>query len=246
MTQFDLPSLTTPPGQSTPPAQPTQARRSAPRRRLSPGTVLLVAILTPIALVTLLGLERFPLLPDSLNNGVGAISQVLIQLVTIIGAVALIIGILNLLLVNVRNLRRNIYGIFTLLTALGIIVLHILERANIFTVKDANVTMTLMDVVQVAIESALSGLLFFFLVFAAYRMMRRRVTFWNVLFIASLVLVLISYNPIFKIDLLVRFQEWLLRVPVGAGTRGLLIGIAIGTVTVGVRVLIGQDRTLRE
>jgi hypothetical protein len=37
-----------------------------------------------------------------------------------------------------------------------------------------------------------------------------------------------------------------LTVPVNAGTRGLLLGVAIGVVAVGVRVLIGQDRTFRE
>ncbi|MCZ2098096.1 MAG: hypothetical protein LC121_17870 [Anaerolineae bacterium] len=41
-------------------------------------------------------------------------------------------------------------------------------------------------------------------------------------------------------------RQWLLAVPVSAGARGILLGIALATVVTGVRVLIGQDRSYRE
>ena len=37
-----------------------------------------------------------------------------------------------------------------------------------------------------------------------------------------------------------------MRVPASAGTRGLLIGVSLGTLIVGVRVLLGQDRSFRD
>jgi len=37
--------------------------------------------------------------------------------------------------------------------------------------------------------------------------------------------------------------DWLVTVPVGAGARGILLGIALATLVVGLRVVIGQDRT---
>jgi len=76
-------------------------------------------------------------------------------------------------------------------------------------------------------------------------MMRRRVTIWSAIFLATLVIVLIG-NVLPSGSILFSLREWILRVPVGAGTRGLLIGIAIGTIIVGVRVLVGQDRLFRE
>lgn len=224
----------------------------APRRRIRWGAILLAAIAIPLALVTLLGLERLPLLPDAVNDGIAVISQSLIQLLAIVGALAVVIGVLNLTGVHLRNLRRmpnGLYSMVTLATMLFIIALHVLERTGALRAGDSDaplIGLTVMDTLQVAVESALAGVLFFFLVFAAFRIMRRGVTVWNVLFLAALVVVLIGYSPLSGMEFLANVREWVLSVPVNAGVRGLLIGIAIGTVTVGVRLLIGQDRTFRE
>jgi hypothetical protein len=227
-----------------------------PTRTRNPlGTILLMLVALPLALITLLGLAPLPVFPDSINGPLIQISQGLVQIVTIVGAIAVIVGILNLLGVHMSKLptRQGLYSAITIITFLAVLVIHLVERFGIFKVSlpagvvsdTPLISLTLIDVVQVVIETALSGMLFFFLVFAAYRLMRRNVTAWSLLFVATLVIILIGFiQP--SGTLLANLREWMLRVPVSAGTRGLLIGIAIGTVTVGVRVLIGQDRLFRE
>jgi hypothetical protein len=37
-------------------------------------------------------------------------------------------------------------------------------------------------------------------------------------------------------------RDWLVAVPATGGTRGILIGVALGALTVGIRVLIGRDQ----
>lgn len=232
-------------------ANPT-ANPNRPRRRVRLGAALLAALGIGVALVTLLGLEAAPLIPAEASNGLASLSQILVQIVTIVGALAVVLGILNLLNVHVRQVRqfpRGIYSAVMLITLVVVVVLRILERTASLQVGDSDVpivTLTLMDALQVVVESALAGLLFFFLVFAAYRLMRRRATIWNYLFVAALVLVLFGYSPLSGLEFLTPIRDWLLAVPVNAGTRGLLIGVAIGTVTVGIRLLIGRDRTFRE
>jgi len=230
--------------------------RTTPRRRTSFATVLLAAVTIATALITLVGLAPLPFLPDGLKVSIGGTSQILVQLVTITGALAVIVGVFNLLGVHLRKIRRRsgaFYSLITILTLLTIVVLHALERFGVLKVglsagsapDTPLLTLKLMDTLQVTIESALSGLLFFFLVYSAYRLMRRRVTIWGLLFVATLILVLIGYTQP-PGTLLYSIREWILNVPVIAGTRGLLIGIAIGTVIIGARVLIGQDRLFRE
>lgn len=218
-------------------------------RRISPSAILLAAIAIPLALVTLFALAPFPGLPD-----LSSTSDVIVQIVTVAGAIAVIIGILNLLAVHMRKLARmqsasGIYSGIALLTFVVVLVLHFLEARGILSIGGATgqpvLSLRLMDVLQVVIESALAGLMFFFLVYSAYRMMRRRVSIWGVIFILSLLIVLLGY-VLPSGSILATVRDWFLRVPVAAGTRGLLIGIAIGTVAVGVRVLIGQDRVFRE
>jgi hypothetical protein len=104
----------------------------------------------------------------------------------------------------------------------------------------------LLETVQVSVESALAGLIVFALVYGAYRMMRRRVTWSAVLFTLALLIILIGALPLPQVGWLTQLRGWLLAVPVSAGARGILLGIALATVVTGVRVLIGQDRSYRE
>ncbi len=226
----------------------------ANRRQSRLGNAILAATAISFALITLFSLEPLPFLPDALRTAATDAGQMLILLVGVIGALAVILGVLNLLGVHLRKLggggAQAAYSAIIILSLIFVVVLHLLERLGILAVRGGPpdtplVSLTLMDALQVTIESALAGLLFFFLVFAAYRLLRRRVNAWGMLFIVTLVIVLIGYAQQSE-TLLYRFREWLLNVPVSAGTRGLLIGIAIGTVVIGARVLIGQDRIFRE
>ncbi len=223
-----------------------------PRRRLRLGAALLAALTIGIALITLLGLEPAAPLPAALNANLGTLSQLLIQLVAVIGAVALLLGVLNLTRVHAAQLRkfpRGIYSLILLITLFGVVLLRALERGGVLRVGTGDapsVSLTVLDAAQVAVESALAGLIFFALVYSAFRLMRNRVTLWNALFIGALIIVLLGFSPLGGATFLPSVREWLLSVPVNAGTRGLLIGIAIGVVVVGVRVLIGRDRTFRE
>lgn len=239
--------------------QAKQAARQnrAPRRRLNLSAVLLGAFATVLALLTLLGLAPLPVVPAAFNNTLSQISTLLIRMVTVVGAIAVVIGVFNLLNVNVNKLtsrtRGALYSFFTLFAFLLVIGVHAADRAGLlngWTPGRAGdspiVSLTLMDALQVAIESALGGVLFFSLVYAAFRMLRRRVSAWNILFLIALLIVLIGYIPMTNLGFVAGIRDWLLAVPVSAGTRGLLIGVALGTVIVGIRLLIGQDRSFRE
>ncbi len=229
-----------------------------PRRRFSLAAVVLGALATVLALITLLGLAPFPALPDTANLILGQLSSLLIQLVTVVGAIAVIVGVLNLLSVNLKKVttgeRGFPYSIATILAAVLVVALHLADRAGLLKVLEPGrttadsplVSLTVMDAVQVTIESALAGLLVFFLVYAAYRMMRRRVTIWSILFVLTLLIVLMGYIPLANLSFLTLIRDWVLRVPVSAGTSGILIGVALGTLVVGVRLLLGQDRSFRD
>jgi len=104
----------------------------------------------------------------------------------------------------------------------------------------------LLETVEVSVESALAGLVVFALVWGAYRMMRRRITWASVLFTIVLLIILVGALPLPQTSALIGVRSWLLAVPVSAGARGILLGIALATVVTGVRVLIGQDRSYRE
>jgi hypothetical protein len=157
-------------------------------------------------------------------------------------AIGVLIGLLNLLGVHFGRIRRRErqwgYSLIVIVAAAAVIGLWLLN------VDDVN--RLLLEDVQVAIESALAGLVLFALVYGAYRIMSRRVSWGNFLFILSLLVILIGALPLRETAFIADVRAWLLAVPVSAGARGILLGIALATVVTGVRVLIGQDRAYRE
>lgn len=179
------------------------------------------------------------------------LTDLLLQLVVITVGVTILIGILNLLTVHGRRIagaRRGWpYSIILVLSALAVIGLTIAERLNLLSGEPSPSTI-LLETVQVSLESALAALLLFTLVYGAYRLMYRRVTWTNLLFTLVLLVALLGALPLpgAGLSLLAAARDWLMAVPVSAGARGILLGIALATVVTGVRLLVGQDRSYRD
>ncbi|MBK8024560.1 MAG: hypothetical protein IPK19_24810 [Chloroflexi bacterium] len=170
------------------------------------------------------------------------LTQNLLQIAVITVAMAILMGVLNLIGVHGQRLvqrRRGWYYSLALLAAFFIVIALWLSGQN-----ESN--RLLLDTVQVSIEASLGALVFFALVFGAYRLMRRRVTVSGMLFTVVVIIVLVGALPLASVAPVAAVRDWLLTVPASAGARGLLIGIALATVVTGVRVLTGQERSLRE
>ncbi len=199
------------------------------------GSMLATAIAIGFGLVTVWGLLAG-------SGAVFNLSAILLQLVMITIAVTILLGILNLFSVHLRKIGQRsggwVYSFVVIVSAAAVLVLWVLGR------RDAH--QVLLENVQVSIESALAGLIVFALVYGAYRMMRRRVTWSAVLFTLALLVILVGALPLPEVTGLAQFRAWLLAIPVSAGARGILLGIALATVVTSVRVLIGQDRSYRE
>jgi hypothetical protein len=198
-----------------------------------------------VGLVTLVGLV-------SLSGTTPATLSILgIRLVAVVAALAVLMGILNLIGVHMGRVVRSDHGwpysIVALIGMLAVIVLRVLDREDVWSgdLKGEQMSQRVFESVQVSLESALAAMLVFFLVYAAYRLMRRDVTIWRVVFGATVIIVLLGWIPLDNTGALADVRNWLVEVPVSAGARGILIGVALGTVTVGVRVLVGQDRSFR-
>lgn len=165
----------------------------------------------------------------------------------ILAAVASVIGVFNLLSVHWNRLRKgktgSFYSLIVLLGFLATLVIGFLAifggAANFTTIYDQWITQ-----IQFAAESTLMALLSITLAFASIRLLQRRLSLLAVTFVISaLVFLVLNFgyltagnNPdINNIALAIN------RLPV-AGARGILIGVALGSLTMGLRILFGADR----
>lgn len=198
--------------------------------------LLISAITISFGLLTLVGL-----LGGESSGVIYQISLTFLQIASITVAITVIIGIYNLVNVHARRVITRKHGMLYSAVMLASFILVIF----LWLTDRNDVNLVLLDSVQVPIEAGLAALVLFALVYGAYRLMRRGVTWTGLLFTVVLLIVLLGALPT-EPNALREIRAWLLEVPVNAGQRGILLGIALATLITGIRVITGQDRSIRE
>lgn len=209
------------------------------------GSILFTALSIGVGLITLAGLigvgnlGAFSTFVE--NSGIRTLTALLIQLAGVIAAVAVLVGVVNLLGVHIRRVRQRGQAVYSVVLVLSFV---IVVGFSILPYGDER--RAALDGVQVALETAFSGLVLFSLVYGAVTISNRRPSWSSVLFVLTVIVVLVGSLPLGQSEPFARVIEWLNAVPVDAGSRAMLLGIALATVVAGVRVLIGQGRTTGE
>lgn len=181
-------------------------------------------------LATLAGLLFFPALGDTILGWAAFLA-----------AVTLFLGIFNLLAVHARRgARGNVYSIVLVFSILAVFALAITDRVGL---TEEGVGQAFSQI-QVPLEAAVSSLLAFFLLFAGARILRRRRSWWSILFVLSALLFLLTQGPLPTpiASLLQPARAIFDSVLVTAGMRGLLLGVALGVITLSLRLLAGVER----
>jgi hypothetical protein len=176
------------------------------------------------------------------NSTLEFVRSLFLQWSVVLFAVALLVGVMNLVVVHARRItsqeRNRGYSLLLVVSFLATILVALL------TGPTSQMSLLVFNSIQVPIESSLMAILSVILIYAAARMIRRRMNLYTVLFLATVLLVLVGTAPLPFVDvpILQDIRNWLARGLAVAGARGLLLGVALGTVATGLRVLMGADR----
>ncbi len=83
------------------------------------------------------------------------------------------------------------------------------------------------------------------LAYAAVRLFSRRMSVFTLIFLGTVLLVLVGMItlPFMPLPILNDLRSWITQVLAIGGARGILLGVALGTLATGLRVLMGADRT---
>lgn len=196
-----------------------------------------LAIAIAFGLLTLVGL----MLP------LPALSDLILGWVGFLAAAALVLGVFNLLAVHIQRTtsEKNPYSailVLSILTVFGLAVTDALSITN-------NGVARVFDWIQVPLETALASLMAFFLLFLGFHMLKSRRSAGAILFWLTAILILFSnvfisttLLPVSIRNVFMQIQAIINNIIVIAGVRGLLIGIALGTITMSLRVLLGFDQ----
>lgn len=171
------------------------------------------------------------------------IRSVLIDWAVIVAGVAGLIAIIHLIKVHWKKLTsprsRDYYSLITL------IAFFLTLAAGLLLSPSDSRFQKVVTSIQVPIEASLMGVLAISLTYASIRLFRRRKGWMAVIFAVSTVVFLVLASGVLsfsdQVPILKDILSALNMLPV-AGARGILLGIALGSLTTGLRILLAADR----
>ncbi len=210
----------------------------------------------PMAVAIIAGLVTLTLyfFPPVKILGDHDLRLLLVEWAATLGAVALLVGVLNLALVHVRKIstfsRGWVYSIFLVLAlalVFGLGLLGMLAPEPFAETARAGTRFAFLYI-QTPVEATLAALLVVVMVVAGARLIYKRRSWSAVLFIVVVLILIAGLAPINLpgLNALSAVRDWVTQVPSVGGARGILLGIALGAIATGLRVIIGADHPYGE
>jgi hypothetical protein len=173
----------------------------------------------------------------------------LLQWSVLLAGMAVLVGVGNLFSVHMQKITQKKPGalysvvllVFFLITFVTVVVVNYAPAVTDFPalVDFQNI---LLNGIVVPVEISLMALLTVTLLYSTVRLLRWRIDLKTILFLVTALLVLIATGPLTaQIPLMGNLGGFIQILSTG-GARGILIGVALGTLTTGLRILFGADR----
>jgi hypothetical protein len=174
-------------------------------------------------------------------------SNALVNWAILLAAFAVLLGIINLLIVHAGKIIRNQKGAFySLILIFAMLVTLVIGLLTPYLPLVSPVFDLAFRAIQLPVEASLMAMLAVTLTYASIRLLRRRLSAFSIIFIITALLVLLGTAPLpFLGDTPLisdTLRPYLAQVMAASGARGILIGVALGALTTGLRVLMGVDR----
>ena len=180
----------------------------------------------------------------------GEVQAIVLQWAVMLAALALLVGVINLLSVHWRKVKAgnsaSFYSGALIVSLVATMVITAWDGPN------GSWSLWILNNIQIPIEASLVALLAIVLAYTAARMFRYRVNTMMILFITVVIIILLGTTPLYgtsKVSelkdissLFKQLAAWITQTWATAGARGILLGVALGTIAAGLRILLGADR----
>ena len=197
----------------------------------------------PFVLMTVLGLFFIAhyYIPHPAIQKPGA---VMLQWKQPLGAVMMLVAALSLACLHVKRVRRRErrYG-YSLVTLISMGAMIFVGMA--FGIQDGSIFMDWFKHLVTPLESTMFALLAFFVASAAFRAFRARTTNATVLLVSASIVIL-GLVPLVEnnVPFVGQTTAFLLKYPNTAAKRAILIGVALGMISVAIKTIWGIDKTI--
>ena len=167
---------------------------------------------------------------------------IILQVAVLLAGVAVLIGIGNLMSVHMQKIREQKSGaVYSLVLLVFFLMTFAVALAGNFSSSLKPFLDIFLNGMLVPAEISLTAILSVTLLYASIRMLRWRIDLKTVLFLVAAMLVLAGIGPWPFVGQM-SFLSAGMQIVAEGGARGILLGVALGTLTTGLRILFGADR----
>lgn len=166
----------------------------------------------------------------------------LINWAVLLAGVAVLVGLANLFSVHIQKIRErsksSLYSLLLLVFMLIALVLGLVPDL-------APLEQVLLNGILIPIEISLMAVLAVTLVVASIRLLRQRLELASIIFLGTVLFILLGLAPwpfIGYLPVISDLRSYIAQVLAAGGARGILIGVSLGILTTGLRILFGADR----
>jgi hypothetical protein len=166
----------------------------------------------------------------------------LLRWAVVLAAVGLLVGLLNLLSVHANKITGHQTGAFNSLVLILFFLITLV--AGLVFGPTNSWSMWIYNSILLPVETSLLAILAVILLYTATRLLYHRLNWYSVIFLLTVLVVLIGSVTVLPVKFMgvSEFRNWITQTLAVGGARGLLIGIALGTIATGLRLLMGADR----
>jgi len=197
-------------------------------------------IITIVSFVTILE-SFFPIVEDV----IGSQLQMLRTYMTVVGSGVCFIGLAMLVVSHIRRIYRRatdphwIYSVAVFVTLIPV------SYALIFQGVEGPLTMWLFKYGVSPTHQTLFSMTAFYITTAAYRVFKFRNIDASVLLVSGMI-ILWSTLPLFTgfFPFLVPLATWINEVPVVAGYRAFILGVSLGSIGLGIRIMLHKHEEI--
>ena len=211
-------------------------------------TPISVAIAIGVGIIVLLG-YFFGTNASGEITLLGILQSYFLRGAVVVAGVALLVGVSNLTAVHIKRIKQgeSIYSLITVLALLLTLLVGAYDLGMTYLQGESGLRYTrwIFENIQLPIESSLMAIIAVSLTYAAIRLLSRRLNFMSVVFSVVVIILLVGAIPAIAasdFNILSSIRNWVMSVPVVGGTRGIVLGMAMGIIATGIRILLGTDR----
>ncbi|OGL42920.1 MAG: hypothetical protein A2161_02495 [Candidatus Schekmanbacteria bacterium RBG_13_48_7] len=174
------------------------------------------------------------------HQSIQTVREFFMSWLQIIGVLAVGLGLVSLVHVNVVKVKRKAHGWgYSLITLIGLFLMLI--TGSIWNYRDSrNPFQFLFQYALLPIYATMFSLLAFYIASAAFRAFKMR-SFLATLVLVTAVIVMLGQVPIGA--RLSGVKSWIMEVPNMAGFRAILLGIGLGGVATALKIIFGIERS---